>query len=337
MNFKHTDFLTDDFAKRFLMSAEGDPEPEGGSGSGEGEEGTQAAVHGDAGANGDGDAGGDAGADPKKPEADAKSDDWRAGITDPDARKLADSSTDLNHFAQRTLEMRQKLSSAILRPGKNAKPEEVAAYRKALEIPEEPSGYEFPDLPEGMELTDEVKLSRDVWGQRFHELGIPAPAAKELARLVNEDAAEYQKMQVEADKKFAADAEADLKKEWPGEEYAKNREFVNRAVAQFGGDDLDDLRQLELKNGRFLFDDPRMMKLMARVGREMDEGSMGDVLSGNERDSLETQVRELREKQSEAKDKGDNRLADKLYQQEQEILKKMHGNQAIVGAQGRAA
>ena len=65
------------------------------------------------------------------PAAPAPSDpppgDWRASITDPDALKFAEDSTDVGHLANRAVEMRNKLSTAIQIPGKDASDEDHAA------------------------------------------------------------------------------------------------------------------------------------------------------------------------------------------------------------------
>lgn len=268
---------------------------------------------------------------------DIEAEDWRAGIKDPEARKLAETSTDIDHLAKRLLDMRKKLSSAIVKPGEDAAPEDIAAYRKAMDIPEEATGYEFPDLPEGVEMTEEIEQSREVWAKRFHDLEIPASAAKELARLVNEDSAAYEAAQIEADKAHADAGEAALRKEWRGAEYDLNIEHSKRAAAEIFGADLDDVRNMELKNGRFALDDPRMVKALARVGREMSEGTLGDVMTEADRDRTQNELSTVRDSITKAREKGDNEEANRLYQKEMAIIAKMNGTQSIVGANGRAA
>lgn len=265
--------------------------------------------------------------------------DWRAEIKDDDAKKFAESSTDVNHLVKRALDMRSKLSNAIVRPSKNATPEEVASYRKALGIPEKPDDYEFPELSKE-QLTDEVKASRAEWAKRFHELGIPKEAAKTLTNLVNADAEKFMQSQVEADKVFAKKQEEALRQEWKGEDYDKNKTLANRAfteIANRAGLKLDDLTKIETKDGRFLMDRAEMVKLFAVLGREMAEGNLGPALSEAEADTLDDQIRDIRKQQSEAQSSGDSKRANLLYQREQALIAKRQGNKPIVGAQGRAA
>lgn len=138
--------------------------------------------------------------------------DWRDAIKDPDARKFAEDSADLDHFVKRAVDMRKKLSGAIVKPGKDAGEADIAAYRKAMGIPEAPDAYEFPDLPEGVEMSDDIKASREAWAGRFHELGISNDQAKALARMVNEDEQAMKTAMVEADKRYAEEQEAELRR-----------------------------------------------------------------------------------------------------------------------------
>jgi hypothetical protein len=318
--------------RKFLLMAEGDEEGQEASGGGEGAEGGEEAAQDAAQGEQDGAEGASEGEGQQEP-----ADDWRAAIKDPDARKLAESSTDIDHLAKRALDMRKKLSAAIVKPGEDAPPEDVAAYRKALGIPEEASAYEFPDLPEGMEMTEAVEQSRAVWAERFHNLEISATAAKELARMVNEDALAAMKAEIEADEKNAEEAEAALRAEWKGDDYDRNVEYKKRAVAEMFGEDLEAVRQLQLKNGRFALDDPRILKAFAKVGREMDEGSLGDVMTDADRDRTQTELAGITEGIEKAQAKGDRDEANRLYQKQMALIAKMNGSQPVVGAQGRAA
>src|SRR3990167_7976372 len=265
--------------------------------------------------------------------------DWRADIKDDDAKKFAESSTDINHLVKRALDLRGKVSNAIFKPGKNATPEEVSSYRKALGIPDKANDYEFPDVPKE-QLTDELKASRAEWSKRFHDLGISKDAAKALSGLVNQDAEKFMQAQVEADKDFAKKQEEALKSEWKGPEYEKNKTLANRAfteVANRAGIPLEALTKIETKDGRFLMDRAEIVKLFSVIGREMAEGTLGPTLSESESETVEGEIRDVRKQQSEVQLNGDSKVANRLYQREQALIAKMKGSKPIVGAQGRAA
>lgn len=234
----------------------------------------------------------------------------------------------------------RKRESQVRVPGKDASEEERAAYLKAVGVPSKPEEYEFPELPKGQELTDEIKSSRTAWAKRFHELGVPKSVAKTLSKLANEDAQKVFEAQIEADKAFVKSQEEALRAEWKGDDYEKNKTLANRAfadIANRAGVNLESLTKIETKDGRFLMDRTEMVKLFAAIGREMAEGSLGPVLTDGERDTIEDQVRDVRKQISEAQASGDSKRANKLYASEQALLAKIKGNQPIVGSRGRAA
>lgn len=267
--------------------------------------------------------------------ADAKTDDWRSDLPE-DLRKTAErfnSKAD----AVRAIESFRKRESQVRVPGKNATEEEIAAYRKAVGIPEKPEGYEFGDLQDGKDLTDDIKASRKEWGKRFHDLGIPKDAAKALSKMVSDDQQKYLAAQVEADKEFSKAQEDALRGEWKGD-FDKNKTLANRAfkeVAERAGLSLDDLRKIETKDGRFLMDRAEVVKLFSIIGREMAEGSLGPSLTDGERENLEDQIRDTRKQISEAQGEGDSKRANRLYQKEQALIAKTKGNRPVVGSAGR--
>jgi hypothetical protein len=73
-----------------------------------------------------------------------------------------------------------KKSSAVNVPGEKSTPEEIAAFRKALGVPEKPEEYSFkPDkLPDGVAWDDN---SAKAFAAIAHKHHIPASAMKELA------------------------------------------------------------------------------------------------------------------------------------------------------------
>src|SRR5687767_6715160 len=107
---------------------------------------------------------------PTPAPAPAASDDWRSDLPD-DLKETANRFTSKADAVRAIIDMRKR-ESQVRVPGKDATPDQIAAYHKAIGVPEKPELYEFPDLPEGLELTDQVKESRAEWGKRFHSLGI---------------------------------------------------------------------------------------------------------------------------------------------------------------------
>ncbi len=268
--------------------------------------------------------------------------DWRAALKTDEAKEFAKNSADVDHLVNRALDMRRQLSTAIIKPGKDAKPEQVAAYRKAMDIPDDPKGY---GIAKPEHYTDEVFQSEAVQSRIgaiakiAHDHGVPRGAMKGIIDEYFKMEAGVLASQVEADTRFAAETDAQLKKEW-GADYDKNKEFANRAfghIAKQAGVDVQALKEIETKGGRFLMDDPSMVRIFAALGREMGEGTLGALPTAAERAGGEQEIRDIRAQIAEAQAQGDRRRANELYQQEQALLARTQGNQPIVGAQGRAA
>lgn len=281
----------------------------------------------------------------KKPDAkDAKddADDWRANISDEDLREHASRFASLEELVRGNKELRrerdQLKSKAVVPPGKDASEEEVAAFRKAIGVPDSPDKYEFPELPDE-EMTDEVKASREAWAKVMHEHNVPADAAKALAERMQQSLQEKQEAQAQADREFAQQQDQALKKEW-GKDYDANKEYATQAVRELAsrtGIDLEGLRHKEMKDGRFLLDDADVLRLFAPIGREMSEGTLGRTVDDGERQRIEDEISDLRQKINKAQADGDSRKANELYQKEQQLIAKRDGSQPVVGASGRAA
>ena len=293
---------------------------------------------------------GDASATDVKPDADKaatdasakavaktdKGDDWRSDLPD-DLKETANRFTSKADAVRAIADLRKR-ESQVRVPGRDATPEQIAAYQKAVGVPDKPELYEFPDLPEGLELTDQVKESRTQWGKRFHTLGVSKETAKELSKLVNEDVVRELTAQKEADKAFATKQEEALRNEWKGDEYERNKTLANRAFSDLAnrtGLKLDDLTRIETKDGRFLMDRAEIVKMFAVIGREMSEGSLGPTLTESEKDTVDEQIRNIRTQTAEAQSAGDSKRANALYQQEQALIARREGSKPVVGARGR--
>lgn len=265
----------------------------------------------------------------KAPEAE-KGDpvDWREGLDD-DLKKTADRFNSPED-ALRSIQEFRKRDSQVRVPSKDASEEEVAKYRKATGIPENAEGYEFPEIAKE-DLTEEIKVSRETWGKRFHEMGITKDQAMLLSQLVNDDGAKMLEAQGEADKDFAKQQEEALRSEWKGDDYEKNKTFANRAfseIANRAGLSLEELTKIETKAGRFLMDDARMLKLFSVIGREMGEGTLGPAISESERDTVEDEVRAVRKQIAAAQSEGNSKRANQLFQKEQKLLERIGGKAA---------
>ena len=264
--------------------------------------------------------------------------DWKKDIEDKQLREHADRFMSPADVVKHHFELRQKLSAALIPPSKGASKEdrEVFAARlsKMLGVPEKPEDYEFPAPAEGVQLTDAEKTSRTNWAGFFHQIHLPKPMADAILNRFAEEHKTGTEAVQESDDRFAEESTAKLEAEW-GDDYDVNRTAASRASRELFGDEFDNVMKAELSNGHLLMDTTFMLRALARIGREMNEGSM-DVLTEDERETIDDQVKDVRKRANDAKEEGNTRLANKLFKQEQELLTKVVGKTPIVGGGGRA-
>lgn len=214
-------------------------------------------------------------ADPAPPPAaGAAPQDWRASLP-PDIRdaptmgrfdapeKLAKSYLELESLVGR---------KGLIPPTDKDGPEVHARFRAALGVPEKPEGYDLkaPEgLPDGLWSDDAAQG----YAALAHKHGLTPAQAQGLA-------AEFMAMQAQAmpnPGEAMKAAETTLRQEW-GAAYGAKVEHANRALRQFGGEDLVDLMA-----ATGLGNDPRVVKMMAAIGEAMAEDTpagMGQGRSG---------------------------------------------------------
>lgn len=260
---------------------------------------------------------------------------WRDLIEDEKLQKHAERFTSVDALVQANLESRQKLSKSIVPPGEGAEEEEVTAYREALGVPKDVDGYDFL-LPEGMERTEQMMDSEDHWANLFLDNNVPKATADVL---ISEFRGEIEKMmgqKAEMDDAYTKQSEESMRKEW-AEDYDKNIIFASRASEALLGDDFEDARHIETSDGRFILDNPILVRMFAKLGRDMGEGALGSVATEGEKDTLMEQANSYRDKRKEAYAKGNHAEARKWDEKERLALDKLHGGGAIVGTDTRTS
>ncbi len=260
---------------------------------------------------------------------------WRDLIEDEKLQKHAERFTSVDALVQANLESRQKLSKSIVPPGEDAGEEDVTAYREALGVPKDVDGYEFL-LPDGVERTDAMMDSEDTWANLFLDNNIPKATADVL---VNEFRGEIEKMmgqKAEMDDAYTKQSEESMRKEW-AEDYDKNIIFASRASEALLGDDFEEARHIETSDGRFILDNPILVRMFAKLGRDMGEGALGSVATEGEKDTLMEQANTYRDKRKDAYAKGNHAEARKWDEKERLALDKLHGGGAIVGTDTRTS
>lgn len=150
-------------------------------------------------------------------------------------------------------------------PGEGASPEEVAAYHKAIGVPEKPDGYATPEIKDAdgnpveinTALTDRVKAAA-------HKAGVPKEALDAiLAEEVQAQAAEYDQIVKQLQAKSAEHV-----KSW-GEDRENKLAQINAAAKDLGLSraDMDYLRGMPSGPGKAL-------DMLAKFGTNFTEDSL---------------------------------------------------------------
>lgn len=271
-----------------------------------------------------------------------KADAWRDTITDPELRKAADRFPSPGDAVKSWAEAQKLISSSIRIPGKDAKPEEIAAYREKIGVPADVKGYadaivKPAHLDDATFNSEPMKATLSKFTEAAHAANLSKPQVSAILNAYWQMDADARLQVVAMDKQFATDTEAKLRQKWPGAEYDRNKVAANRAAEHFFGDAFKDAKLIETKAGRFLLDDPNMVEMFAKIGREMGEDRLGPNLTDAEKQTNTQKIQELGTAKHEAIRKGDRVLANRLDAEERALIQKTSGTGAIVGSHGRAA
>jgi hypothetical protein len=178
----------------------------------------------------------------------------------------------------RELESRFSEGGLIKVPGKNAKPEEVAAYHKAIGVPEKPEEY-FKDLKldNGAVLGDDDKPFWDGFAQAVHSAGAPPAVVQAAANWYYKMQEEQAAAQDEADDAHRREAEKALKDEL-GPAFKRQTNAVATLFAQApGGSDIKNDKSLFARlmggrtaDGKVIGNDPDMLRFMISLVSEVN-------------------------------------------------------------------
>lgn len=183
---------------------------------------------------------------------------------------LQDSKQILGQFkdidgALKTLVNQQRLlgkkAEAVLIPKDDASPEEVAAFRAKLGVPENADAYALKpkDLPQGMEWNDTQAKDYNAFA---HSLGLtPAQAEAHLTWEAQREQAQAQSKQLEAKAQFEV-SRKELAEAW-GDKFDANMSKATRLV-KTGGGDLNDPGLAS----------PGMVKLLARIADTLSDDKL---------------------------------------------------------------
>lgn len=274
-----------------------------------------------------------AAANPTDPNAAAAAVDqfWRDKI-DPKFKPEADRFASLNDVFQSNRDLRTQNSERIKVPDETASDEDKAKFRKALGIPDKPDGYKVT-APEGVTMTDADNELLKVVMPLAHANGVPEKAFDGFVGAFMKLSRDMQTQAVEGIKKFGEDAEAQLKKDW-GRDFDANLTLANRTAEVLGADFKKLLNETPMVGSGMLGDHPVIVKVLANLGRQMDESSMTIGTTPEMKASIQDQINALNKEVPP----GSAAYTNKDHQAKlSDLFHKLHGGATIVGGPGRAA
>lgn len=272
------------------------------------------------------------GADGKfAPKADGKEaavSDWRAGIEDPELQELAKRIASPADAIKSIAELRKANGSMVKMPAKDAKPEDIAKFRKALGVPEKVDDYKF-DV-EGHEASDADMAIRAEVAKVLHAENVPASVAPKLAKVVSDIGASILAEQDRVAFEARGASEAGLKKDW-GADFEANKNMAINVANQLGTPALKGFLN-EVHNGQKIGDHPELIRILGTVGRRMGEGQFIGATGKAEVSTLKGELEQLYRDNPVGTDKFSR---PDVQARMREINEQLFGTTPIVG-QGRA-
>jgi len=189
----------------------------------------------------------------------------------PTMQKYGDTKDGLNDAVKGHLEL-QKLMGHEKVPipkGPDDKPA-MELFKKAMRVPEKPSGYALndPQLPDSMK--DTLKFNKDQFAEIVHKHNLSPDQAKGLWNAYTELGQKEYSDQVKAYEDSVAEASNQMRREW-GDAYDGKIEVGQMVINKF----TDSKEQNDFITAS-LAKDPNGIKFLARIGEQFAENKVGD-------------------------------------------------------------
>jgi hypothetical protein len=177
--------------------------------------------------------------------------------------------------------------------GKDDKPEDVAAFHKAWDVPKETKDYNIPDRPKELgERSEEDMGFIQPALDRFQKAHLNKAQVTEVLRVLDETELAVSRARAAHSKALDKDAEDTLRVEWgTPKDFDSNIEISNRVVERALGkylpeqEDRSALLNLRMEDGRKLGSIPDFVRFLSDIGRNgfdpiVDDGSFVEAEPG---------------------------------------------------------
>lgn len=236
----------------------------------------------------------------QEPPKAAWPEDWRDQMAggDDKVKNLLNRYTSPDALAKAFKELRaaydsRKPEKAVPDLPKDATPEQIAEYRKAIGVPETPDDYEF-EVPEGREIGDgELEIFKD-FAKSMHEKNIPKDVVKNISGWFMEYQETLQQRNADLAYQRRTETEERLRAEWGGD-YRANVNLMSNVLQEHLGSNAPAFLSQQLMDGSRIGDNENFIRLMADLARKVG-GSSAELYTSDvatTATSLETRKADL--------------------------------------------
>lgn len=261
-------------------------------------------------------------------------DDWRENIAKQvggtDAKAVAKELKRLQRFTDpsavyamgRELEARFSEGGLVKKPGKDAKPEEVTAFNKALGVPEKPEDYAAKlTLSGGKVLGDNDKPMFEDFAKRVHAKGATPEIVSEVVDWYYDREQKLAAEQYKADETYRGESQKTLNERWGASRDSNINAIGTLFATAPGGNDPENETGLMARvlggrtsDGRMIGDDPDITAWLAQVAKDLNPMATVVTSTGGSPTDRLAEIRALRKADPDKYD------ADKKMQAEEERL-----------------
>lgn len=269
-------------------------------------------------------------ADPKPTPAPAPT-DWRNVPDDVEGadeirKELARYTTPADAFKS-LLHARRFASKAVVIPGKDASPEDVAKFRKQIGVPDKPEAYAEAMKIDGLDLErDDNKAVMGAVYAAAHQANIPPAALKGFTQAIMGVVAQQKEAETGQIKQRVEKADGTLRQEW-GSDYDANSQIGSRFMMAAGDKDIAHMLDNAVVDGVPLGEHPAMRRWAAKMGRLYGENSLAAAaMEPEQRTNAESELDSLTSQIFDARGKGDMAAVKALSEKRDDLAKKLYPN-----------
>lgn len=173
-------------------------------------------------------------------------------------------------MADALIAAQNRIRSGELKPvlAKDAKPEEIAAWRKDMGIPEKPDGYDLK-FDDGFVIGADDKPIVDGFLARAHESNLLPNQVKGVVQWYYKEQERQAEERASKDDKERVETLDALNVEW-GRDFRRNVNMIHSVMSRFPADVREALEGARLPDGRGIFNHPEIMRGFAALALELN-------------------------------------------------------------------